>query len=85
MNLFLDCSFLDVPQFIVSSRGHYQLVDSRGYIYSKERTINSKTHWECTYRSAQRTKCSARVSTIDLKIVKYKSEHNHLPPPAKTT
>ena len=83
MNLFLDCSDLDVPQFIVSPRGHYQLVDSRGFIYSKERTIKSKTHWECTYRSTQRTKYSARLSTIDLKIVKYSREHNHLPPPSR--
>ena len=65
-DLFLD-SVLDVPQFVVSPRGH--LVDRRGYIFSKERTIKNYIYWECTNRSVKRTKCSARVSTIDSKIV----------------
>ena len=77
--LFLD-SDLDLPRFIVSPRGHYQVVDSRGYIYSNKGTVNSKKYWECTNRIVNRTNCSARVSTIDSKIVRFTNEHNHLPP-----
>ena len=77
--MFLD-SALDVPDFIVSPRGYYQLLDSRGYIYSNKGTHNSKKYWECTNCTMRRTKCSAKVSTIDSKIVRFINEHNHLPP-----
>ena len=79
--MFLD-SILDVADFIVSPRGSTQLLDTRGYIYSKERTSKFKTNWVCTAYSPyseKRTKCPVRVGTIDSKIVKFKHEHNHSP------
>ena len=63
----------------MSKRGKPQIVDSRGYIYCKERTHpTGKTYWICIKRHS--TKCNARPTTFDGKIVNYNGQHNHLPP-----
>ena len=73
---FLD-SISDVPQFISTKHGNLQLLDSKGYIYNKERTRGTKTHWDCTGR--RKFGCKTRLATVEGKIVTQKSSHNHLP------
>jgi len=67
------------PQFVVSKRGRgINLVDSRGYIYVKKDTQKTRTYWECF--NVRRTKCCAKLSTVESQIVNSRGEHNHLPP-----
>ena len=74
--VFLD-SISDVPQFISTKHGNLQLLDSKGYIYNKERTRGTKTHWDCTGR--RKFGCKSRLVTLEGKIVNQTKVHNHLP------
>ena len=67
----------DVPQFISTKMGNLQLLDSMGFIYNKDRTIGSKTHWECNGR--RKFGCKTRLQTVEGKIIYQSVEHNHLP------
>ena len=79
LNLFLDV-LLDTLTQIISKRGKPQVVDNRGYKYSKERSnLAQKTFWTCV-RTHTPLKCKARITTgIDGKIVNCSGEHNHIP------
>lgn len=74
--VFLDL-ISDVPQFISTKMGNLQLLDSMGFIYNKDRTVGSKTHWECNGR--RRFGCKTRLQTVEGKITFKKVEHNHSP------
>ena len=70
---------LDTLAHIISKRGKPQVVDSRGYKYSKERDKGLKTFWACV-RTHTPVKCRARLTTgIDGKIMNCTGEHNHVP------
>ena len=78
LNLLLDV-LLDTLTQIVSKRGKPQVVDSRGYKYSKQRDNWPKTFWICI-RTNTLVKCKARLTTgIDGKIINYSGQHNHIP------
>ena len=73
---------MEVGHFIASQKGYPQLMDSRDYIYNKERSITTKkgqvrTYWDCNLR--QKTKCKARAITVGVNIVVTKGFHNHTP------
>ena len=53
------------------------MLDSKGYIYNKERTRGTKTHWDCTGR--RKFGCKSRLVTLEGKIVNQTKVHNHLP------
>ena len=74
-HLFPDV-LLDTLAYIVSRRGKPQVMDSRGFKYSKERDKKSKTHWVCTSKGA--SGCKGRFVTGNGRILRFTGEHNHV-------
>ena len=64
----------------MSQKGKTQLLDSRGYIYMREnpRERKGRDYWRCF--GHREHGCKARLITEGLNILKYKGEHNHIPP-----
>ena len=81
LNLFLDQ--LEVAQFIMSSKGHAQLVDKLGYIYNKHQNSQNgiTVWWKCSEYYKQRpATCKARATTEGFSITKFTNSHTHSPP-----
>ena len=83
LNLLLDG--VDEAQFIVSRRGHAQLVDKTGYVYIKHQSCKSGTEkkvwWKCSEsKKKQFSDCKARATTEGFYITKYTNVHTHPAP-----
>ena len=68
---------LDDAQFIVSRRGHAQLVDKAGYIYNKHHLPGKKVWWKCSEYHKKQFDCKARATTEGSYITKYSNCHTH--------
>ena len=86
MNLRLNKLISDFVERITrtthSQTGGTVLIDSRDYMYNKERInkVTQKPEWYC--RSKHKTKCKARCHTLHDVILKFSGgAHNHPPPP----
>lgn len=68
-------------QFVKSQKGKDLLV-YHGHMFSKEKTDeNRKIIWKCL--SYAKSKCSARIHTMDDGVIKEPHDHNHAPDQAK--
>ena len=82
-HLFPDV-LLDTLTHIMSKRGKPQVVDSRGFRYSKkqETRMGSTAYWTCVLSNTRNTpvNCKAKLTTgFDGKILHFSGCHNHKP------
>lgn len=61
-------------QFLKSEKGKPVLCVG-GHLFYKDKQNDTKIHWKC--KNYRRSKCVARVTTVDNTIVKTWKEHNH--------
>ena len=79
-------SELEVTNFIMSSKGHAQLVDKAGQVYNRHKTNQDQTviYWRCReHRKSGVTFCNGRVQTQGFYITKHVGIHSHPPPDEK--
>ena len=61
-------------KFFKSEKGKAKLCFG-GHLFYKDKQSGAKIHWNC--QNKPKTKCAARVTTVDDKIVKTWKEHIH--------
>jgi hypothetical protein len=60
-------------KFVTSERGQPKLVEG-GFVYLRERTVDTVTYWKCEQHKKKR--CRARLHTESGKVIhRWKDEH----------
>ena len=61
-------------EFLKSEKGK-PILFFRGHLFYKDRGIETRIYWKC--QNYRKTKCAARVTTVNNNLVKTWKEHNH--------